>query len=334
MKTATASSPSTAPRQPPAKQSQLHQQTESIRTQLENIILGQSDVITNVLIALLAEGHVLLIGVPGLGKTLLAQCLGQTLHLDVKRVQCTPDLMPSDILGSEILVRGSDAENPFRFVKGPIFSQLLMVDEVNRANPRTQSALLQAMEERCVTIAHTTYPLPQPFHVLATQNPLEHEGTYPLPEAQLDRFMLAIHMDFPAAEDEQRILCEAPQKKAKTLQPIMSQKDIIALQQHTHAVAVGTSLVRDIVQLVHHLRPKSSKNHDDPLLWGPGPRGAQALLATAKARAAMQGRIAPSFDDVRALAFPALNHRIGLSYAAIEQGLTPKTIIDNALKKV
>ena len=315
----------------------LRQKTDAISQSLHNVILGQNDVVAQVLMTVLSGGHGLLIGVPGLGKTLLVRCLARVLGLQTQRIQCTPDLMPSDILGTEILDQ-KDATKPFRFIKGPIFSQLLMVDEINRANPRTQSALLQAMEEKTVSIAGETFELPTPFHVLATQNPIEHEGTYPLPEAQLDRFLMAIPMEIPATQDEKRILIDEPQQQENNLKAIINPQELIAMQEAIRKMAVGATLIDDILKLLNRLRPQEGaqsgaqqgKEHD--LLWGPGPRGGQALLAAAKAKAAIEGRLAPAWDDVRACAFSVLNHRIAPSFAAQAQNITVKTIIEKALK--
>ncbi|MBC6445504.1 MAG: AAA family ATPase [Alphaproteobacteria bacterium GM202ARS2] len=307
---------------------QLRQKTDTIRQQLHNVILGQNDVVAQVLITVLSGGHGLLIGVPGLGKTLLVRCLARVLGLQTQRIQCTPDLMPSDILGTEILDQ-KDATKPFRFIKGPIFSQLLMVDEINRANPRTQSALLQAMEEKTVSIAGETFDLPSPFHVLATQNPLEHEGTYPLPEAQLDRFLMAIPMDMPERADEKRILIDEPQRQENSLKAVTNAQELITMQETIRTMAVGESLIDDIVDFLRRLRPQPEQESD--VLWGPGPRGGQALLATAKAKAAMEGRLAPSWDDVQACTFSVLNHRIAPSFAAQAQNINEKTIIHKAM---
>lgn len=292
-------------------------------------IFGQDQVVEDTLTTLLAGGHALLIGVPGLAKTRLAQCLGGVLGLSEKRVQFTPDLMPADILGAEILDQGQDGQRSFRFVPGPVFCQLLMADEINRASPRTQSALLQAMQEGQVSIAGQYHPLPQPFHVLATQNPLEQEGTYPLPEAQLDRFLMQIQVGYPDRGAEKRMLIATGSQPDAPLPQVMSGDDLAQAQSLIRQLPVADRVIETILTLVRAGRPD-----DSPLdmvrqgvIWGPGPRAAQSLLAAARARAVIQGRLSPSVDDVIALAQPVLGHRMALSYAAQAQGDSIRTII-------
>ena len=300
-----------------------------VRDRIGRIIFGQQDVIDETLITLLAGGHVLLIGFPGLGKTRLVETLGIVLGLDDKRVQFTPDLMPADILGSEIL---EDAEGGrvFRFVRGPVFCQLLMADEINRASPRTQSALLQAMQEKRVSVAGQYHPLPRPFHVLATQNPLEQEGTYPLPEAQLDRFLLQVDVGYPTEEAEREILVATPGAVEAAPEQVITAEDLLAAQALVRQIPIGDAVVQAILNLVRAGRPSESglpeiRAH---VAWGPGPRASQALMLASRARALLDGRYAPSVDDVLALAKPVLRHRMALSFAARADGVTIDDIID------
>jgi len=275
------------------------------RAAIGTVIFGQERVVEETLVTLIAGGHGLLVGVPGLAKTKLVETLGTVLGLDARRVQFTPDLMPSDILGSEILEEGADRARSFRFVKGPIFAQLLMADEINRASPRTQSALLQAMQEYHVTVSGERHDLPKPFHVLATQNPLEQEGTYPLPEAQLDRFLMQIDVTYPDREAERRILIETTGESAVHLRAAMTAEDLMATQRLVRRLPVGERVVESILDLVRAARP--GEGGDDVtkhVAWGPGPRAAQALMLAARARALVDGRLAPSLDDLAALAEP------------------------------
>src|SRR5579863_8805737 len=293
------------------------------RTSLGTVIFGQHQVIEEALVTLLAGGHGLLVGVPGLAKTKLVESLGKVLGLDARRVQFTPDLMPADILGSEVLEESADRRRSFRFVPGPIFAQLLMADEINRASPRTQSALLQAMQEHHVSVAGERHDLPNPFHVLATQNPLEQEGTYPLPEAQLDRFLMQIDVPYPHRAAEKKILIETTGDKDAEAKPAMAAEDLIATQRLVRRLPVGDSIVEAILDLVRSARP----GEGDPAItqhiaWGPGPRAAQALMLATRARALVDGRLSPSRDDVAALAMPVLKHRMALTFAARAEGET------------
>jgi MoxR-like ATPase len=293
------------------------------RAAVGEIIFGQSQVVEQTLVTLLAGGHGLLVGVPGLAKTKLVETLGAVLGLDARRVQFTPDLMPSDILGSEIMEETGDGKRAFRFVRGPIFAQLLMADEINRASPRTQSALLQAMQERHVTVAGERHDLPEPFHVLATQNPLEQEGTYPLPEAQLDRFLMQIDVDYPDRAAERRILLETTGAGEAAPRMAMSAADLMEIQRFVRRMPVGDRVVDGILDLVRAARP----GEGDPqvtrhVVWGPGPRAAQALMLASRARALIDGRLSPSLDDVAALALPVLKHRMALTFAARAEGET------------
>ncbi len=297
---------------------------------LAKIVVGQEHVVRELLVALLTGGHVLLEGVPGVAKTLLARCVAASIGLHFKRVQFTPDLMPADILGSEVLEESETGRRSFRFIKGPVFCQLLMADEVNRASPRTQSALLQAMQEREVSVAGHYHTLPTPFHVLATQNPLEQEGTYPLPEAQLDRFFMQVDVDYPDLEAERQILVETTGAIEAEAKRVMDPADLIAAQRLIRHVPVGESVVDAILTLVRNGRPETSpipevQRH---VSWGPGPRASQALMLAIRARAAMGGRLAPSVDDVLALAHPVLRHRMALTFAARAEGVGVGSIID------
>ena len=301
-----------------------------IREGIGRVIFGQSQVIEETLITLLAGGHLLLIGVPGLGKTLLVETLGVIFGLEERRVQFTPDLMPADILGSEVLEESETGRRSFRFIKGPVFCQLLMADEINRASPRTQSALLQAMQERRVSVAGQYHPLPLPFHVLATQNPLEQEGTYPLPEAQLDRFFMQVDVDYPDAEAERRILVETTGVVEQKPRRVIDAEGLLEAQALVRHVPVGESVTQAILELVRQGRPETTTLPEvrDTVSWGPGPRASQALMLGIRARAVIEGRLSPSVDDVLALAHPILRHRMALTFAARAEGATIGGIID------
>jgi MoxR-like ATPase len=286
-------------------------------------------VVDQTLITLLAGGHALLIGVPGLAKTRLVETLGTVLGLDDKRVQCTPDLMPADILGSEVLEEHEDGRRSFRFIPGPVFTQLLMADEINRASPRTQSALLQAMQEHRVTVAGHSHDLPRPFHVLATQNPLEQEGTYPLPEAQLDRFIMEIDVGYPDAEAERHMLIATTGAETVEAVPVMAPEELMTAQHLVRRIPVGESVVEAILGLVRNGRPDSTDlpEIENQVAWGPGPRASQALMLAVRARAVLEGRFAPSVDDVVALVGPILRHRMALNFAARADGITVDDVI-------
>ena len=301
-----------------------------VRRSIGKVIFGQQTVVDQTLISLLAGGHVLLVGVPGLAKTRLAETLGTVFGLSERRVQCTPDLMPADILGSEVLEENDAGKRQFRFIEGPIFTQLLMADEINRASPRTQSALLQAMQEHRVSVSGKTYDLPSPFHVLATQNPLEHEGTYPLPEAQLDRFFMEIQVDYPDLEAERQMLITTTGLEQASADPVMSGEELMAAQKLVRQVPVGETVVEAILGLVRRGRPDESDLPEvrAQVSWGPGPRASQCLMLAVRARALIEGRLVPSVDDVLALAPPVLRHRMGLSFAARADGVTLEQMID------
>jgi MoxR-like ATPase len=308
----------------------LGQRLAQVRERIGRVIFGQQEVVDQALITLLAGGHALLIGVPGLAKTRLVETLGTVLGLDDKRIQCTPDLMPADILGSEVLEESDSGRRSFRFIPGPVFSQLLMADEINRASPRTQSALLQAMQEGRVSVAGQYHPLPRPFHVLATQNPLEQEGTYPLPEAQLDRFLLQIDVGYPDLAAERQMLIATTGIAEEQVTPALAASDLLAGQRLVRRVPVGESVVEAILTLVRSGRPEESEIAEarQHVAWGPGPRASQALMLACRARALLQGRFAPSIDDVVALAPPVLRHRMALNFAARADGITMAQVID------
>ena len=294
-----------------------------------HVIFGQREVVDQTLITLLSGGHALLVGVPGLGKTRLVETLGRVLGLDDRRVQFTPDLMPADILGSEVLEESENGQRHFRFIKGPVFSQLLMADEINRASPRTQSALLQAMQEHRVTVAGQDHDLPNPFHVLATQNPLEHEGTYPLPEAQLDRFLLQVDVGYPAIESERRMMLITTGGDQEPPPVTLSSAELIAAQKLVRRIPVGESVVEAILQIVRAGRPETSGIPEvvAHVAWGPGPRASQALMLACRARALIDGRLAPSVDDIIYLSGPIMRHRMALNFAARAEGITIDDII-------
>jgi len=305
-----------------------------VRAEIGKVVFGQERVVELVLATVLAGGHALLIGAPGLAKTKLVEATARALGLDWGRVQFTPDLMPSDILGSEILDESASGRS-FRFVKGPIFTSLLMADEINRASPRTQSALLQAMQERHVTIAGASYDLPKPFHVLATQNPIEQEGTYPLPEAQLDRFLLKVDVTYPDNETERRILVETTGLGDQVVKPVLDAEKLIGLQNLVRRMPVPETVLEAILRLVRSARPEQS---DHPQVkkrvdWGPSPRAGQALMLAARSRALLRGRLAPSLDDIEALAEPALGHRMALAYDPTGQGGTLSSLIQELASK-
>jgi MoxR-like ATPase len=301
-----------------------------VRQSIGRVIFGQDQVVERTLITLLSGGHVLLVGVPGLGKTKLVETLGTVLGLDAKRVQFTPDLMPSDILGSEVLEEDSHGRRHFRFIKGPIFCQLLMADEINRASPRTQSALLQAMQEHKVAIAGEILPVPSPFHVLATQNPIEQEGTYPLPEAQLDRFLLEIDVSYPdLAAERAMLLATTGASEAKAV-PAMTGAELLAAQTLIRRLPVGESVLDAILRLVRGARPETTEIEDvrRHLAYGPGPRAAQALMLATRARAVLDGRLSPSIEDVLALTEPVLRHRMALNFSARADGVHLSEVLD------
>ena len=305
---------------------------QRVQKAVGTVIFGQEQVVERTLVTILAGGHGLLVGVPGLAKTLLVETLGRTLGLDAKRIQFTPDLMPSDIIGSEVLEDQGGmpgARRSFRFIKGPIFAQLLMADEINRASPKTQSALLQAMQEHHVTVAGQRHDTPAPFHVLATQNPLEQEGTYPLPEAQLDRFLLQIDVGYPGEQAERRMLFATTGTEERRLEAVITADELMATQRLVRQIPCPDKVVDAILGLVRSARPGTGAGGDTDRLiaWGPGPRASQALMLAVRAKALLDGRLAPSVDDVVALAEPVLKHRMALTFAARAEGVNVGGVI-------
>jgi len=306
-----------------------------IRDEIHQFIWGQEQVVGLSLTTLLSGGHMLLVGLPGLGKTRLVSVMGTVLGLETGRIQCTPDLMPADITGSEILAQDEDGNRHFKFVKGPVFCQFLMADEINRASPRTQSALLQAMQEYTVTVGGQNHDLPQPFHVMATQNPLEQEGTYPLPEAQLDRFLMQIDVTYPTLADEKDIIAKTTTSTEAAPKTLAKPQDLIKAQALVRQMPIGENVVDAILDIVRRGRPEQSDLADvkDFVSWGPGPRAGQAFMLAARARALVDGRHAPSMDDVIALAEPILQHRMALSFSARTRGITLQQIITKICEK-
>jgi MoxR-like ATPase len=303
-------------------------QVAAARIAIGNVIFGQEKVVEHALVTILCGGHALLVGLPGLAKTKLVETMGIVLGLDAKRIQFTPDLMPSDIVGSEVLEEGVGGKRNFRFIPGPIFAQLLMADEINRASPRTQSALLQAMQELHVTVAGNRHDVPRPFHVLATQNPIEQEGTYPLPEAQLDRFLMQIDVDYPDQAAERRIVFDTTGTEESKPKPTMTADELIAAQRLVRRLPVGESVVDAILTLVRSARPGAETGDTGKLIaWGPSPRASQALMLVSRARALLDGRLSPSIDDVLVMAEPILKHRMALTFAARADGETVEGVI-------
>ncbi|MBB4190873.1 MoxR-like ATPase [Rhizobium aethiopicum] len=306
----------------------------AIRGEVSKVIFGQESVVENTILAVLSGGHALLVGVPGLAKTRLVTTLGEVLGLAANRIQFTPDLMPSDILGSEVMDQDDSGRRSFRFIKGPVFAQLLMADEINRASPRTQSALLQAMQEYHITIAGQRYDLPAPFHVLATQNPLEQEGTYPLPEAQLDRFLLQVDVNYPELAAERQILLETTGLGETRPEAIIDAQRLIEIQTLVRQMPVSETVVDAILSLVRSARPgQGNASTDKNVAWGPGPRAGQAMMLCARARALYEGRLAPSLDDIFALAEPILQHRMALTFAARAEGMSVRDVIAGLVRQ-
>jgi MoxR-like ATPase len=303
---------------------------EKLKTEIGKVIVGQEEAVNLVLLSVFCGGHSLLIGVPGLAKTLLVNTVSDALGLQFKRIQFTPDLMPSDILGSEIL----DENRQFKFIKGPIFSNIILADEINRTPPKTQAALLEAMQERSVTISGSHYKLALPFYVLATQNPIEQEGTYPLPEAQLDRFMFSIHLDYPSFEEEVAVVKNTTSNQEVTVDSYFSAEEIMEIQQLIRKVPITDNVVEYAVSLVGKTRPKSEKATEmvqKYLDWGAGPRASQNLILAAKAHAVITGKYSPDIEDVKAVSVPILSHRIVRNYKAEAEGVTLHDIINSLL---
>ncbi|HVY16771.1 MAG TPA: MoxR family ATPase [Rhodopila sp.] len=318
-----------------AKAELLGRRIGQARDAVAQVILGQQEVIDQSLITLLSGGHVLLVGVPGLGKTRLVETLGVVLGMATKRIQFTPDLMPADIIGSEVLDE-AEGRRSFRFVQGPVFCQLLMADEINRASPRTQSALLQAMQEQRVAVAGVEHPLPRPFHVLATQNPIEQEGTYPLPEAQLDRFLLEINLTYPDQDAERAMLLATTGSRETKPVQALTPGDLQDAQALVRAMPIGEKILDAILGLVRGCRPETTtedmvRHH---VAWGPGPRAAQALMLATRARALLDGRLSPSIEDVITLSRPVLRHRMALNFSARADGILLTDVIDRMVGKL
>ena len=314
----------------------LHKNIMSVRSEINNLVFGQEEVIDQILISLLSNGHALLIGLPGLAKTRIVSFLGIILGLESKRVQFTPDLMPADILGSEILEDSTNSKKWFKFIKGPIFSKLLLADEINRSSPRTQSALLQAMQEKKVTITGNNYLLPKPFHVLATQNPIDQEGTYPLPEAQLDRFLMNINISYPSEGAERKILELSSENLDKEPNNIINSSDLLEMQDFIKNIPVGESVVKYILDIITNTRPETSRvpSVKKNVLWGPSPRASLALLATCKAKAFLDNRYSPSIFDIKSLIKPILTHRINLNISAKSEGILIDDILNDVTKNI
>jgi MoxR-like ATPase len=310
-------------------------QVAAAKAAIGKVIFGQELVVEQALMTVLSGGHALLVGLPGLAKTKLVETMGIVLGLDARRIQFTPDLMPSDIVGSEVLEEAPGGKRSFRFIAGPIFCQLLMADEINRASPRTQSALLQAMQELHVTVAGNRHDVPRPFHVLATQNPIEQEGTYPLPEAQLDRFLMQIDVPYPDHENERKIVFDTTGAEESKPKPTLTADELIAAQRLVRRLPVGESVVESILKLVRSARPGPEAGDIGKLIsWGPSPRASQALMLVSRARALIDGRLSPSIDDVMEMAGPILKHRMALTFAARADGETVEGVIDKLKSRV
>ena len=303
---------------------------ETLKTEIGKVIIGQKEAVNFTLLSVICGGHSLLIGVPGLAKTLLVNTVSDALGLNFKRIQFTPDLMPSDILGSEIL----DENRKFKFIKGPIFSNIILADEINRTPPKTQAALLEAMQERSVTISGNYYKLDLPFFVLATQNPIEQEGTYPLPEAQLDRFMFSINLEYPSFEEEVQVVKSTTSNINQTVNPVFSGEEIVEIQKLIRKIPVADNVIEYAVRLVGKTRPKSAGATEMVKMyldWGAGPRASQNLILGAKAHAAVNGKYSPDIEDVKAVAIPILSHRIVKNYKAEAEGISITNIINSLL---
>jgi MoxR-like ATPase len=309
-----------------------------IRAELQKIIVGQDQVLDEILIGIFARGHCLLVGVPGLAKTLMISTLSKSLSLSFSRIQFTPDLMPSDITGTEVIQEDrATGERRFRFLKGPIFANVILADEINRTPPKTQAALLEAMQERQVTAGGAKHPLDDPFFVLATQNPIEQEGTYPLPEAQLDRFMFNIQVDYPSEEEEVQIMKRTTTLEEASVQPVLSGPDILKLQEIVRRVPIADEVIRYVLRLTRATRvskPEAPQFIKELLAWGAGPRASQYLILGGKARALLQGRYYVSAEDIRAVAHPVLRHRILTNFSAEAEGITSDKIIDRLLAEI
>jgi MoxR-like ATPase len=335
---------STVPASPPSRDEtlaklldQFAQSRTQMMDQLRRVIVGQTDVLEQIFAAIFTRGHCLLVGVPGLAKTLMVSAISQIIDVSFRRIQFTPDLMPSDITGTNVLDENEQGRREFRFVQGPLFANIILADEINRTPPKTQAALLQAMQERTVTVGQNTYPLPEPFFVIATQNPIEQEGTYPLPEAQLDRFMFNVKVDYPTVEEEKRILATTSKRETPELSKVLSGKAISNLQKLVLSVPVGDFVIDYTTRLVRSTRPKMPEAPDfirKMVDWGAGPRAGQYLISGAQAMAAMDGRFSVALDDIKKVAVPVLRHRIGINFQAQAEGKTPDDLVEMLLKTV
>jgi MoxR-like ATPase len=315
---------------------EFSQHRRLMQEELQKVIVGQAEVIEQIFAAIFTRGHCLLVGVPGLAKTLMVSTLARILDIPFKRIQFTPDLMPSDITGTNVLDEDEHRRRNFRFVEGPIFTSILLADEINRTPPKTQAALLQAMQEREVTVGQSTYPLPEPFFTIATQNPIEQEGTYPLPEAQLDRFMFNIKVDYPSSDEEERILAQTTRTEKVEVRKILSAKAILNLQKLVGSVAVSQYIVQYVSRLVRATRPKdvSAPPFVRELVdWGAGPRAGQFLIMGGKALAAMEGRFSVAIEDVQKIAIPVLRHRISTNFQAQAEGMTNEDLIQRLVRE-
>jgi len=323
---------------PEAAVARLHRAIEQIKGEMARVVIGQSEVVSQILVALFARGHCLLVGTPGLAKTLMARTLSGALDLECKRVQFTPDLMPADITGTQVLEQDpATSERTFRFKPGPIFTSLLLADEINRTPPKTQAALLEAMQERRVTIAGQGYLLPDPFFVIATQNPIEQEGTYPLPEAQLDRFMFSVKVSYPNADEEERIIMETTQDLSQDVTHVLDAETLLAFQRLVRKTPVSKHVGSYVTRLVRATRPDAPDAPDfikNWVRWGAGPRAGQYLLLAAKSHTVLQGRLNVSCDDVRAYALPVLRHRVLCNFAAASEGVDSDEIVRRLVEAV
>ena len=316
---------------------EFSQHRRLMQDELHKVIVGQDDVLEQIFAAIFTRGHCLLVGVPGLAKTLIVSTLARILDINYKRIQFTPDLMPSDITGTNVLEEDDAGRRNFRFVEGPIFTNILLADEINRTPPKTQAALLQAMQEREVTVGKSTYTLPEPFFTIATQNPIEQEGTYPLPEAQLDRFMFNIKVDYPTLDEEERILASTTRSERPEVRKVLSGRAIVNLQKLVASVAVSEYIVKYVASLVRATRPADASAPDyvkELVDWGAGPRAGQFLIHGGKAIAAMDGRFSVALDDVKKIAVPVLRHRISTNFQAQAQGLTTEGLIEKLLQQI
>jgi MoxR-like ATPase len=315
---------------------EFSQHRRVMQEELQKVIVGQADVIEQIFAAIFTRGHCLLVGVPGLAKTLMVSTLAKILDIQFKRIQFTPDLMPSDITGTNVLDEDENRRRSFRFVEGPIFANIVLADEINRTPPKTQAALLQAMQEREVTVGQTTYPLPDPFFTIATQNPIEQEGTYPLPEAQLDRFMFNIKVDYPSSEEEERILTSTTRSEKLEVRKVLTGKAILGLQKLVNSVAVSQYLVQYVARLVRATRPKDPTAPQfvrDLVDWGAGPRAGQFLIQGGKALAAMDGRFSVAIEDVQRIAGPVLRHRISCNFQAQAEGMSTDDVVQRLVRE-